>query len=325
MVALFCFADGSQTARPFKIKIMSFIFKDSGNKPLDPAVARKRAILFSLPFAAMGLLALILLLHDGLLGGLDRKKMFQLLGAVAASIGFIALIFGIAAKKSSSAANLKLSNQISEKPWLKRADWAAGKIKSTGIPHAKSYLTMGIALVALGGLITILVVPKALRDGNDSALVAVIFPIIGIIFLISVVKKILAHNRFGDCIFEMAQTPAPIGGALEGTIQTSLPLKFENELRLNLFCVRKTTSGAGQNLRTDEKILWRDGKIFKSNSPGLEAGKIPVQFDLPPGQPQCSERGREAVCWRLEMKIPGANFHATFDVPVFKIATARDA
>jgi hypothetical protein len=300
---------------------MGLIFKDSDNKPVDPAVARKRAILFSLPFAAMGFLALILLLHDGLLGGVDRKKLFQLLGVVAASIGFIALIFGIVGKKTSLAAQLKLSDLLSEKPWLKRADWAAGKVKSAGIPHAKSYLTMGIALCVIGGLIAVLVVPNALHNGNYSALVAAVFPIVGIAFLVSVIKKFRAHQRFGDCIFEMAQTPAPIGGALEGAIQTSLPLKFENELRLNLFCIRKITSGEGQNRRTDEKIIWQDEKVFKPGSPGLEAGKVPVQFDLPPGQPQCSERGREAICWRLEMKIPAANFHAAFDVPVFKIVS----
>ena len=304
---------------------MGLIFKDSDNKPIDPAVARKRAILFSLPFAAMGLLALVLLLHDGLLGGLDRQKLFRLLGALAASIGFIALIFGITAKKTSLAAELKSSDELSEKPWLKRADWATGKIKSAGIPHGKSYLTMGVALCVLGALISMLVIPKVLRDGNDSALVAVIFPIIGIIFLISVVKKFLAHRRFGDLHFEMAQTPAPIGGALEGAIQTSLPLKFDKELRVELFCVRKTTTGAGQNRRTTEKILWRDEKIFKSGPPEIAAGKIPVQFDLPPGKPGCAERGNEAICWRLEMKIPAANFHVTFDVPVFKIATAPTA
>lgn len=307
---------------------MGLIFKDSDNKPIDPAVAHKRAILFSLPFAAIGLLALILLLHDGLLGGVDREKLFQLLGVVAASVGFVALIFGIVGKKTSLAAQLKLSDQIAQKPWLKRADWAAGKIKSAGIPHAKSYLTMGIALCAVGGIIAILVVPNALHNGNYSALVAAVFPIVGIAFLISVIKKFRAHQRFGDCIFEMTQTPASIGGALEGAIQTSLPLKFENELRLNLFCIRKTTSGEGQNRRTDEKILWQDEKIFKSQadlSGAKSGGAVPVQFDLPPGQPQCSERGREAICWRLEMKISGANFHATFDVPVFKITTAPAA
>jgi hypothetical protein len=304
---------------------MGLIFKDPGNKPVDPAVARKRAVLFSLPFAAMGLLALILLLHDGLLGGVDRKKLFQLLGVVAASVGFVALIFGIVGKKTSLAAQLKLSDQLAEKPWLKRADWAAGKIKTEGIPHAKSYLTMGIALCVIGGIIVTLVIPKALRDGNYSALVAIIFPIVGIAFLISVIKKFRAHQRFGDCIFEMTQTPAPIGGALEGTIRTSLPLKFEKELRVILFCVRKTTSGSGQNRRTTEKILWRDEKIFKSQADLPESGKVSVQFDLLPGQPQCSERGREAICWRLEMKIPAANFHTTFDVPVFKISTAPAA
>jgi hypothetical protein len=212
-----------------------------------------------------------------------------------------------------------LLSEDSEKPWLKRADWAAGKIKSAGIPHAKSYLTMGVALCVIGGLIAVLAVPKALRSGNYSALVALVFPAVGIVFLTAVARKLLAHRRFGDCVFEMNAVPAPISGALVGAIRTSLPLKFEGELRLNLFCVRKTTSGTGQNQRTDEKVLWQDGKSFNASSPELASGKLPVQFDLPPGQPECFERGNEAICWRLEMKLPGANFHATFDVPVFKV------
>jgi len=307
---------------------MSLLFKDSESKPLDPAVARKRATLFSLPFAALGFLALIVLLHDGLLGGLDRQKLFKLLGVMAASIGFIALIFGVTAKKGLLGAPSSLAEN-SEKPWLKRADWAAGRIKSSGIPHAKSYLTMGIVLCVLGGLITVLVVPKALQSGNYSALVALVFPVVGIVFLTAVVRRILAHRRFGDCFFELAQTPAPVGGALAGTIQTSRPLKFENELRLEVLCVRQTTSGTGQNRRTEEEILWRDGKTFKSQAELPESksgsGGIPVHFDLPPGQPECSERGNVAICWRLEMQIPGVNFHETFDVPVFKMAEPHAA
>ena len=291
---------------------------------MDAHTARRRATWMSLPFAAMGFLALVLLLHDGLLGGLDRRKLFQLLGVIAASIGFVALIFGVVARKSSIAEQLKSSFAAdSEKPWLKRADWASGRIKSTGIPHGKSYLFMGIALCVLGGLIAVLVVPKALHGGNYSALVALLFPAVGIAFLATVIRRFLAHRRFGDCWFEMATVPAPIGGALDGAIQTGLPLTFEKELRLELFCVRKITSGTGQNRRTDEKILWRDQAIFKSRAEVPESpshpGGVPVHFELPPGQPECFERGNEAVCWRLEMKIPAANFHATFDVPVFKV------
>jgi len=304
---------------------MGLIFKDTKNKPVDPRTARTRAILLSLPFAAMGFLALILLLLDGLLGGLERQKFFKLLGVIAASIGFIALIFGITAKKGLLGAPSSLEKDL-ERPWIKRADWAAGRIKSSGIPHAKSYLTMGIVLCALGGLIAVLVVPKALQSGNYSALVALLFPLVGIVFLTAVVRRILAHRRFGDCFFEMAQTPAPIGGVLTGTLKTSLRLKFEGELRLDIFCVHQTTSGTGQNRRTEEKILWRDEKTFKSRAELSEfksGGEIPVHFDLPPGQPECSDRGNEAICWRLEMKIPGINFHATFDVPVFKMVEQR--
>ncbi len=304
---------------------MSWFFKDEPSAPVDARTARRRATWMSLPFAAMGLLALVLLLHDGLLGGLDKRKLFQLLGVIAASIGFVALIFGVTAKKSSLAGQLQSAlSEDSEKPWLKRADWAAGRIKSVGIPHAKSYLFMGIALCVLGGLIAVLVVPKALQGGNYSALVALLFPAVGIAFLTTVVRRFLAHRRFGDCHFEMTEVPAPVGGALDGAIQTGLPLTFEKELRLELCCVRKITSGTGQNRRTDEKILWRDEIIFKSRvevpeSPSRPGG-VPGHFALPPGQPECFERGNEAVCWRLEMKIPAANFHSTFDVPVFKTA-----
>ena len=305
---------------------MGFIFKDADHKRIDPAVARKRAILLSLPFAAVGFIALILLLHDGLLGGLDRQKLFKLSGAIAASIGFVALIFGITGKKGLLDAPASLSEN-SEKPWLKRADWATGRISSAGIPHARSYLIMGIALCALGGLIAVLAVPKALQSGNYSALVALVFPLVGIGFLTAVLRKIHAHRRFGDCLFEITRTPASLGGTLEGAIRTGLPLKWEGELRVNLFCVRKTTSGAGQNRRTDEKILWQDERIVKSPAdlpePKSGHGEIPVHFDLPADQPPCAARGNREICWRLEMKIPAANFHATFDVPVFK--TAGDA
>jgi len=301
---------------------MSLIFKDSGHQPVDPAAARKRATLMSLPFAAMGLIALILLLHDGLLGGVDRPKLFKLVSVIAASIGFIALIFGVTAKKGlfggtpPSAAGL-------EKPWLQRADWATGRIPSSGFPHAKSYLFMGIALCVLGGLIAVLVVPKALKSGNDSALVALVFPVIGIAFLTGAVRKILANRRFGACVFEMARTPAQAGGVLEGVLRTGVPLNWQGPLHLILLCIRKTTSGAGQNRRTDEKILWQDEAVFKSPAdlPGsTPGGGVPVRFELPPGQPECSKHGSEVVEWRLEMKMPGANFHMTFEVPVFNVA-----
>ncbi|HTV62405.1 MAG TPA: hypothetical protein VMH30_07530 [Verrucomicrobiae bacterium] len=280
-----------------------------------------KTALMSLPFAAMGLIAFIMLLHDGVLGGLTRDSAIKLVSVIVVAAGFVTLIFGVAAKKTSLAAQLKASlAEDPEKPWLKRSDWAAGRIKSAGTPDAKSFLIMGIALCVLGGLIAILVVPIALRTKNYSDLVALLFPAVGIAFLTSVLRKVYAHRRFGDCFFEMTQVPAPPGGALQGAIRTTLPLPPEQKPRLQLFCVCRTASGSAQHRRTDEKILWEDEQTPQPpTEPNSTAGNVRVLFDLPPNAPPCSQRGNETVFWRLEMKIPSANFHATFEVPIFKI------
>ena len=44
---------------------MSWIFKHEPSLPPDARALRKRALLLSVPFALMGLFALVLLLHDG--------------------------------------------------------------------------------------------------------------------------------------------------------------------------------------------------------------------------------------------------------------------
>src|SRR5471032_2470013 len=105
---------------------MGLIFKDTDNKPVDPKAARTRAILLSLPFALMGLFALVLLLHDGLLGGLNRQKAMGLLSAAIVCGGLIALIFGITAKKQALKTGPLKTDDV--KPWLKRKDWADGRI-----------------------------------------------------------------------------------------------------------------------------------------------------------------------------------------------------
>ena len=297
-------------------------FKTTNNQTsADPKSARMKAALMSLPFAAMGLIAFIMLLHDGVLGGLTRNSAIKLVSVIVVAAGFVTLIFGVAAKKTSLAAQLKASlAEDPEKPWLKRPDWAAGRIASAGIPDAKSYLIMGIALCVLGGLIAILVVPIALRTKNYSDLVALLFPAVGIAFLTSVLRKIYAHRRFGECFFEMAQVPAPPGGTLQGAIRATLPLPPKQKLRVQLFCVRRSTTGSAQHRRADEKILWEGEQAAQlPTEPNSIAGNVPVFFNLPPNAPPCSQRGNETVFWRLEMKIPSANFHATFDIPVFKI------
>jgi hypothetical protein len=215
-----------------------------------------------------------------------------------------------------------------DKPWLKRADWAAGKIKSTSGAQTKMFAIMALAFCGFGAIYVFAALPKELHNGNYKSLIALIFPAIGIGLLIAVIRGILARRRFGDCFFELAQIPAPLGGTLEGMIQTGARLKLEHGLHLKISCVRRTVSGSGKNQSVNENILWQDGKVFKAdaNLPDSASGHsgIPVFFKLPGDQPEYYARGNESVFWRLEAKsqMRGPNFSVAFDVPVFKVANA---
>ncbi|HEY5344776.1 MAG TPA: hypothetical protein VIK62_00360 [Verrucomicrobiae bacterium] len=218
-----------------------------------------------------------------------------------------------------------------DKPWLKRPDWAAGKIKSTAGAQVKLFAIMAVAFCGIGGLAAFAALPKELHNGNYKALLVLIFPAIGIGFLIAIVRVFRARRRFGDCFFELAQIPAPLGGSLDGMIQTGTRLRLEHGLHLKFSCIRRVVTGSGKNESTQETVLWQAEKVFKPEAdlPEPEPGHsgIPVFFKLPADQPECYACGRESVSWRLEAKakMSGPDFSATFDVPVFQVAGAAVA
>ncbi len=136
----------------------------------------------------------------------------------------------------------------------------------------------------------------------------------------------MTRRRFGDCVFELAQVPTPLGGTLEGIIQTARPFQPEQGLHLKLSCLRRTVSGSGDEQRVEESILWQNEKVFRNDaslhSTSSGGSGIPVHFPLPVEQPESSLRGNATIIWRLEAKakMSGPDFSATFEVPVFRVA-----
>jgi hypothetical protein len=299
----------------------NWIFKEESAAPTDPKAARKRAMLLSLPFALMGIFAIVLLLHDGLLGGLDRQKATGLLSAAVVCGGLIALIFGISAKKH--ALKTSAAKTDGEKPWLKRKDWADGRIVSSS---RKAVLLLWIFIAfwcAASAVISLVVVPPQLHQGNHAALIALIFPIIGLVMIFFTLNTTLAWRKFGQSIFEMAAVPAASGGTLEGEIQVKTKLQPQHGLHLRLSCVRRTTTGSGNNRSTTETILWQDEKWMRADLPqtDLNATGIPIFFKLPDNLPESTSSSGDGIHWKLEASatLRGPNFHAAFEVPVFKL------
>ncbi len=286
--------------------------------------ARRRALLLSVPFALMGLFALVLLLHDGLGGGLSKQKAIQLLSVVIVGIGFPLLIFGITAKKNAlNAARFKSPNPESpEKPWLNREDWAAGRVTSSSRGTAVFLWIFAAFWNVISAVIAFAVVPLELHRGNHAVLMVLIFPVIGMAMLTYAFNSTRAWRRYGQSIFEMAAIPGALGGTLEGMIQLNTRLRPEHGLHLRLTCVRRTTTGAGKDRHTSEKILWQDEKWLRPDLPEPEGHTgIPVFFLLPAEQPESTAGRGDGIHWKLEAsaRVPGPNFQAMFEVPVFKL------
>lgn len=307
---------------------MGLIFKEQSEARSDPKNARRRAALLAAPFAVLGVVALVGFIHDGLIvGGLDRKRAFELLGTVAASIGFVALILGISGKREAIKAVGK-NAELEEKPWLRRKDWAEGQIRSTS-KKAVLLLWIFVFFWCFGSAaISVVVVPWQWHQGNRAVLMALVFPVIGLALIVFGFWTTLAWRRFGRAVFEMPAVPAAAGAALSGAIRVPARLRPEHGWHVALSCVSRKTTGPTNNLRTTERILWRDETWLRRDLPqaGVDETSIPVFFRLPENKPDSTPAMGDGTHWRLEAsaRLAGPDFHAAFEVPVFKLSEQPD-
>ncbi len=64
----------------------------------------------------------------------------------------------------------------------------------------ENFLLMGVMFSAIGGSASFFAIKNELPKGNYAALLALLFPIVGIGFLIAVGRGIFSRRRFGDCV-----------------------------------------------------------------------------------------------------------------------------
>jgi len=284
-------------------------------------------ILLGLPFAVFGGAAAFAGVRKWAAGNTHDGLFLCIFGFVFSAVGF-GLMTGALLARKKSRQKAELEARYADRPWMLRQDWAAGKIKSSTMSQSALYLIMGVGFCGLGGLASYFAVPEVLQKHNYPALFALLFPLAGIGFLIAFINAWRSQKRFGECFFEPAQVPIPIGGVLEGMIETGKPLKLEHELNLKFSCIRRVVTGSGKSRHVNEFALWQTEKIYSEQAvlpePGPGHTGIPVHFVLPDDQPECFSRGDVSVFWRLEAKskLRGPHFRAVFDLPVYKVAGA---
>lgn len=173
-------------------------------------------------------------------------------------------------------------------------------------------------------------VREALDKDNPVALVALLFPLVGLGLLVWAVRATVRRRRYGVSVLEMEATPAPLGHGLTGVVRTGTAVAAPEGFRVVLTCVRRVTRGSGKNRSTSESILWQEERVVAGRTTRDARGmrtEVPVAFPLPgDGQPSDGSNPRDRVLWRLEVSasVPGVDYQSTFEVPVSRTARSAD-
>jgi hypothetical protein len=244
--------------------------------------------------------------------------MFWLAFAVVFSTAGVSLVAGgIYARRSAvRTANLRSANP--RQPWLWKKEWADGTIRAaTGL---RALVMWGVAIFwnGLSWPMVGLLLPEAVgRGGQYWTLIFLIFPVIGIGFLVAAVRRTMQHVRFGRSTLQLKTLPGVIGGRLTGDLMLCGKLGALQAVDVALSCRRRETTGSGDNRRTRTTTLWEAARHYDSVSVfSQNQASVSIAFDIPPGQRPSSND----IDWLVKVTapVPGVNVNLEFNVPVFR-------
>ena len=174
-------------------------------------------------------------------------------------------------------------------------------------------------------------VRDALQKGDHAALVALLFPLVGIGLLVWAVRATLRHRRFGISRLELATLPAAVGRELRGTVAVRGLLHGPEGIHATLTCLRRETRGSGKNRSTRETVLWQEEQRVRGEPSRTAEGmltSIPVAFRIPAdAEPADTTDPRNQVIWLLAVaaSVPGVDYDAAFEVPVARAPASGEA
>jgi len=289
------------------------------SSPRATAVASGCAVLFLLPFAAVGVYATIQLAGAVTASSWAQAGHFAIFALVFGGVGFGGLAALMVGRRRLADAEQRQA-QHPDAPWLWRADWASGVVMDS----SRAEMWTAWIFTAFWNLVSI---PGAvagtrefLRGGNRTALLVILFPAAGVILLGWAVRATLRYRRYGASRFDLATRPAIVGHVLEGTVRTPSDVRPPEGYRVVLTCIRRETTGSGKNRSTTERVLWQDERRSMGSATGL-----PVAFAIPRDALPCDPvSGGDRVLWRLGVtgEVPGVDYSATFEVPVFRTSAS---
>lgn len=213
------------------------------------------------------------------------------------------------------------SEAASGEPWRARADWSARRITDGARTQALLLIVVTLFWNGVSAAVGYGILSSFGFAGPQALFL--LFPLIGLGLIWLSALALLRWRRYGTSTFELATLPAPPGRALAGRVHLTSSIDPARGFSITLRSVRITITGSGKNRSTHEAVLWERTLIM----PGAlqEAGgiSIPIAIPIPADARETDERdASDRVIWRLGVTadVPGIDYSATFEVPVFRTA-----
>jgi hypothetical protein len=285
-------------------------------------------VLFLLPFAAVGVVTGGLALQRAAAGNWQEALFFGVFFLTFGGVGFGGIAAAIAGSRKLKEQTVQEKKYPAE-PWLWRQDWASGRIDD----QTRGTVLSGWIFALFWNLVSIpgayFGVRAALKENNHAALVALLFPLVGIGLLVWAARATIRYRKYGASRLQLSTIPAAVGRTLAGIVSVPNVLRPPEGFLATLSCIRRQTTGGGKNRSTSEDILWQDERRVHGAANRAPTGmvtKVPIAFRIPPDASVTdSSNPRSLVGWRLRLsaEVPGVDYDSVFEVPVFRTAASE--
>ena len=280
-------------------------------------------VLFLLPFAAVGAFTAVMAVQRAAARNWTEALFFGLFGLTFGGVGFGGIAAALVGRrKLKEQAALEAAHPAS--PWLWRPDWASGRI----VDSSRATMFTAWVFAAFWNLISIptgfLGVRAAIQEEKPEALLALLFPLVGIGLVVWAARATLRYRKYGVSRLELSTVPGVIGRTLTGMVRAPARMQPAGGFQVTLSCVRRVTTRSGKNSSTSETIVWQDERLVPGEPSRTAAAMethIPVAFRLPADAVACDDGNpNNRVLWRLQLsgEVPGVDYAAQFEVPVFR-------
>jgi len=290
-----------------------------------PGFAFGLLVLFALPFAGVGVVTAVLAAGKLFAGDWKAAGFMGVFALVFGGAGAGVLAAGIAGRRAAEQRAVAAARHPAE-PWLWRADWAQGAIEDTERKGRYSLWAFAALWNVIAWPTAVLVVRAALGQGNRLALLGLLFPVVGVGLVVAAVRATWRERKFGTSVFDLATRPGVVGHGLAGTVRTATTVLPTEGFAVSLSCVNARTKGTGNSRSTTETIRWQDEARVQgqrtSGGPGQGiVTTLPIRFRIPDDvAPTDDADPSDRIIWRLRVSaaVPGIDYAATFEVPVFR-------